>query len=299
MRLRLLISAIVLFSSCDSLIKKSTFECFNKVEIKPTYDNVLEQEKHIKDHLDDYFNQFSKFYSNAFEKLDNQSNILGLFSKVVGSIWDGKGMIGLESRHQSLKDKYNENVLKQIELEIQKINILIYYAYYERINYYRSTIPNEGEPLNSSNIHPRFFLFEYANKDKLYNEFIERTSENLRQFEMNLAKVRVRKAFHSLYLDSNCELSPLVNELLSYLDNPKQSFQYQYEIEKLGLSKVTTSWFLNDKLEQEMVLWSEKKKNEYESYKEAYFHHLINEISTLEIKVDLNSSSKDFINEKP
>lgn len=287
------------FTSCDNLFMKSDFECFNKIDIKPKYNDVLEQEKFIKEHIDDYFNQFLNFYLNAFEKLDNKSNILGMFGKVASSVWDSKGMIGLELRHKSLSEKYNTEVLELIDSEIKKINILIYYAYYERINYYRSTIPNEGEPLNSSNIHPRFFLFEYANKDKLYNEFIERTSENLRQFEMNLAKVRVRKAFHSLYLDSNCELSPLVNELLSYLDNPKQSFQYQYEIEKLGLSKVTTSWFLNDKLEQEMVLWSEKKKNEYESYKEAYFHHLINEISTLEIKVDLNSSSKDFINEKP
>lgn len=298
MKKLLIVLSLFFFISCENVFKKSEFECFNKIEVQPKYDPLLMQEKFIKEHLDDYYYQFSIFYKNAFEKLDNQANIFGLFSKVVGSVWDSKGMIRLESNHKSLYEKYNEEVLDLIAIEIQKINILIYYTYYERMNYYRSSIPTEGEPLNTNSVHPRFFVFEYADNDKLYGKFLASTLENLRVLENNLAKVRLRKAYQSLYLNSECDLSHLAEELISYVRNSDLTVSYQYEITKFGLKKVMESWTVPEKLDQQMTLWSEEKKQEFENYQNAYTDHIINELSTLMLEIDMNSPSKDFLNEK-
>jgi hypothetical protein len=292
------ICALFILSACTGIFEKSEFECFNKTDISLTYSPKIQEEKYIKNHLDDYHDQFIKYYENIFEKLDNQSSIIGLLGKVGSSIWNGKGLISIENRHKTLPEQYNKEVLELVNDEIKKINIMIHYTYNERIESYRSTIPKEGEPLNTENVHPRFFLFSFNKKDDTYNKWIDKTNETLRKFETNLTQIRYRKAYRELYLNSSCDLSPLENELLAYINNPNANYKYEYEIKKLGLNDIVRAWDLNDKLVQQMDLWNEDKVKEFERFKISFFTNLEKEIETLFNEVNMDSEYVDLIREE-
>jgi len=285
------------FESCDNTLQKSEFSCFNEEDIKLSYNHLLEQEKRIKNHLDDYHEQFINYYENVFEKLDNQSNIIGLLGKVGSSIWKGKGLIGIETRHKALPEEYNQKVMDLVNLEIKKMNIMIHYTYYDRIAYYRSTIPKEGEPLNTQNVHPRFFLFKLSNNDEDYNEWIENTYKTLRNVETKLSLIRYTKAYHELYLNTSCNLTPLVNELIEYISNPKDSCKYEYELKKIGLHDFKKACEINEKFSQKMKLWNEDKLLEFEHYKTSLFTNIEKEIKTLLVEVNMDSEYLDFIKE--
>jgi len=290
---------LYLFSlaSCDNPLQKSEFACFNEVDIKLSYNHLLEQEKQIKNHLDDYHEQFISYYENIFEQLDNQSNIIGLLGKVGSSIWNGKGLIGLESRHKSLPEEYNQKVMDLVNIEIKKMNIMIHYTYNDRIAYYRSTIPKEGEPLNTKNIHPRFFLFRFSYNDKEYNEWIENSYKALRNVETKLSIIRYRKAYHELYLNKECNLTPLVNELIAYIFSSKEDCKYEYELKKIGLHNFKKATEISKKFTQKMELWNEDKLLEFEHYKTSLFTNIEKEIKTLLVEVNMDSEYVDFIKE--
>jgi len=289
------IMSLFILSACTGVFENSEFECFNKTDISLTYSAKLQEENYIENHLDDYHEQFIKHYEAIFEKLENQSSIIGFLGKVGSSIWNGKGLISLETRHNTLPEQYNQEVLELINNETKKINIMIYYTYIERIETYRSTIPKEGEPLNTEHVHPRFFLFNYNTNDDSYDAFIEKTNTALRKVELNIAKIRYRKAFLALYQSSSCDLTPLVNQCLTYILDPKTNYTYEFEIKKLGLNDVMRAWEINDKLEKQINLWNEEKVKEFERYKFSYFSHLQNDIQTLLIDINMDSKYLDLI----
>jgi hypothetical protein len=283
---------LLLIGACTQFLKKSEFVCFNKVDLKLTFDSTIVQEKDITSFLKSYHDKFMNFYDDAFEKLDDNSGVMGYFSKLSGSIFKGIGLTGLEKSQKKLSENYNKEIVSIIENERKKINILIYYTYYERIQYYKETKKQEF-------VHPRFFKFSYSKDDKNYEKFIEKSSKSLRKFEMKLAQVRRKKALLSLYQNSTCDLGRFVDACLEYIDNPESTKMYEFEMKNLGLDKIMAVWtIIDEKLEAKMKLWNENKTHEFQEYKTSYFSNLKSELHTLEVDISTESKYYDFFDHK-
>ena len=281
--------------------------------------DIFDSEQELREYVKDYAEFCDDFYSSLDSKFEMMAKMAGVVSSaeekstdaidggkkifnalgtlgsglgtMASTVWDAKGVVGLDSDRKELAKKYSENVMDTVLAVEQYLNNYAFYSYVEFLS-------AESEKIKSYNSvwsQPSSFTAEY------FGELgFERSRDLLMAFREDAARIRKILIYNQMKGVESPHLQPELEKLQSFWSSDDTAFETDAKLfnqVSSSVARLKADLLQKQKaLDQKQALWNEDAVKETRDYIGRFNDVVEQDIDRLNV-YDLSDTDWSFFHE--